>query len=42
MLSLLPSPSDSLGQILLSDLLPTGKVTSGNFRVNLDARVGWD
>jgi len=42
MLSLLPSPSDSLGQILLCDLLAAGKVTGSNLRVNLDARVGWD
>jgi len=42
MLSLLPGPSDSLGQILLHDLLPASKVTSSNLRVNLYARVGWD
>ena len=42
MISFLPSPPDSLGQILLCDLLAAGKVTGGNLRVNLDARVGWD
>ena len=42
MISFLPSPPDSLGQILLCDLLAAGKVTGSNLRVNLDARVGWD
>lgn len=42
MISLLPSPSNSLSQILLNDLLPAGKVTRSDLRVDLDARVGWD
>ena len=42
MISLLPSPSDGLCQILLCDLFAAGKVTGSNLRVNLDARVGWD
>ena len=42
MLRLLPSPSHRHYQIRLSHLFTTWEIPSGNLRIDLHARVGWD
>lgn len=42
MISLLPSTPNCLHEVLLSNLLPTRKVPSGNLRVYLHTGVGWN